>query len=92
MKNFDEKKYKRRLTIILTSEILTKALLKLPVKERSMFVMAFLRNDELEYVCKVLRISKPEAVELREQTANNFIENVTELERKSILGNEGSDE
>ncbi len=91
MKNFDERKYKRRLQKILTSEILVKALLKLPKKKRSMFVMTFLRNDRMEYVCKVLNISKREAVELKEQTINDFLENVADIQR-SYLFDEGSDE
>ena len=92
MKNFDEKKYKRRLQKVLTSEVLTKALLKLPRKERSMFVMTFLRNDCLEYVCKVLKVSKREAVELKEQTINDFLENVVNIQRAFLFDNEGSDE
>ena len=91
MKNFDEKKYKRRLQKVLTSEVLTKALLRLPKKERSMFVMTFLRNDRMEYVCKVLKISKREAVELKEQTINDFLENVVNIQR-TYLFEEGSDE
>ena len=91
MKNFDEQKYKRRLQKVLTSEILVKALLKLPKRERSMFVMTFLRNDRMEYVCKVLKISKREAVELKEQTINDFLENVVNIQR-SYLFEEGSEE
>ena len=91
MKNFDERKYKRRVQKILTSEILVKALLKLPKKKRSMFVMTFLRNDRMEYVCKVLNISKREAVELKEQTINDFLENVADIQR-SYLFSEGSDD
>ena len=91
MRNFDDKKYKRRVQKILTSEVLTKALLKLPKKERSMFVMSFLRNDSLEYVCKVLRISKREAVELKEKASNDFIENIATLEKKYLF-DEGSEE
>ncbi len=91
MKNFDEKKYKRRIQKVLTSEVLTKALLRLPKKERSMFVMTFLRNDRMEYVCKVLGISKRKAVELKEQTINDFLENVVNIQ-KSYLFDEGSDE
>ena len=92
MKNFDDKKYQRRIQKVLTSEILIKALLKLPKKERSMFVMTYLRNDRLEYVCKVLRISKREAVELKEQTINDFLENVVNIQRAYLFDNEGSDE
>mgnify|MGYP002853226399 CR=1 FL=1 len=92
MKNFDEKKYKRRLQKVLTSEVLTKALLRLPKKERSMFVMTFLRNDRLEYVCKVLSISKREAVELKKQTVNDFLENIVKLEVAYLFDNEGSEE
>lgn len=91
MKNFDVKKYKRRLQKVLTSEVLTKALLRLPRKERSMFVMTFLRNDRMEYVCKILKISKREAVELKEQTINDFLENVVNIQ-KTYLFDEGSDE
>lgn len=92
MKNFDEKKYKRRLQKVLTSEILVKALVKLPKRERSMFVMTFLRNDRMEYVCKVLKISKREAVELKEKTINDFLENVVNIQRTYLFDNEGSDE
>ena len=92
MKNFDEKKYKRRLQRVLTNEVFTKALLKLPKKERSMFVMMFLRNDRLEYVCKVLKISKREAVELKQQTVNDFLENIVKLEIDYLFENEGSEE
>ena len=56
-----------------------------------MFVMTFLRNDRTEYVCKVLKISKREAVELKEQTINDFLENVVNIQR-TYLFDEGSDE
>lgn len=86
MNYFDEEKYKRRLEIILTNEIYTKAFRKLPKKERSMFTMAVLRNDTLEHSCKTLNISKKEAVELESKSIKHFLNNVKKL---YAINNEG---
>lgn len=72
MNYFEEEKYKKRLEIILKNEIYTNALRKLPKKERSMFIMAILRNDTLEYSCKILNISKKEALELENNSIKHF--------------------
>lgn len=87
MNYFDEEKYKRRLEIIFKNEIYTNALRKLPKKERSMFIMAILRNDTLEYSCKTLNISKKEVLELENNSIKHFLSNVKKL---STTNNESS--
>jgi DNA-directed RNA polymerase specialized sigma subunit len=79
MSYFDEEKYKRRLEIILTNEIYTKALRKLPKNERSIFIMAIIRNDTLEHSCKVLNLSKKEALQLEDNAIKHFLNNVKKL-------------
>lgn len=87
MNYFDEEMYKRRLEIILTNEIYTEALRKLPKKERSMFAMTVIRNDTLERSCKILNISKNEALELENNSIKHFLSNIKKL---STTNNESS--
>ncbi len=86
MNYFDEEMYKRRLEIILTNEIYTNSLRKLPKIERSMFTMAIIRNDTLEHSCKVLNISKKEALEIESKAIKHFLNNIKKLSSNTSEG------
>ena len=77
--------------VALRSDIVAKSILKLPRKERSIFVMTYLRINRLEYICEKLKITREEALILKKKALVDFTDNLAELQRKRV-NEEGGDE
>lgn len=70
----------RRLKTILLSKTLTKAILRLPKEERSIFIMTYVRGFPLYKVCRTLKISRKEAIQLKEKALDDFFWNIEKFE------------
>ena len=89
--NFYYEKQNDTEEVALRSDIVAKSILKLPRKERSIFVMTYLRNNRLEYICEKLKITREEALILKKKALVDFTDNLAELQRKRV-NEEGGDE
>ena len=65
---------------ILESRTLTKAILRLPKEERRIFILVYLKNYSLKQLCKALRITKTEAITLKEKALDDFFWNIEKYE------------
>ena len=69
-----------RMKTILESRTLTKAILRLPKEERRVFILVYLKNYSLKQLCNALRITKAEAITLKEKALDDFFWNIEKYE------------
>ncbi len=80
MQDNDYRNSLMRLQIILHSKTLTKAILRLPKKERSVFVMTYIKKYPLYKVCNVLKLSRKEVIAMKEKALDDFFWNIEKFE------------
>ena len=70
----------QRMKTILESRTLTKAILRLPKEERKVFIMVYLKNYSLKNLCHSLKISRQDAITLKEKALDDFFWNIEKYE------------
>ena len=90
--NTNEKlKYKKRLEEIFKNEIYYSALKKLPLQEKRVFYLSLFKRLQLDEICKRERLSKKEAIRIKELSIEHFIKNVHLLEKQYFNNKTGEE-
>jgi len=61
---------------IFTNKIYFKAMKKVPLLEKRVLYLAIYETSDLEKICKILKLSKKEVIELKNKGIKHFKENV----------------
>lgn len=90
--NTNEKlKNKKRLEEIFKNEIYYSALKKLPLQEKRIFYLSLFKRLQLDEICKRERLSKKEAIRIKELSIEHFIKNVQLLEKQYFNNKTGEE-
>ena len=90
--NTNEKlKYKKQLEEIFKNEIYYSALKKLPLQEKRVFYLSLFKRLQLDEICKRERLSKKEAIRIKELSIEHFIKNVHLLEKQYFNNKTGEE-
>ena len=90
--NTNEKlKNKKQLEEIFKNEIYYSALKKLPLQEKRVFYLSLFKRLQLDEICKRERLSKKEAIRIKELSIEHFIKNVHLLEKQYFNNKTGEE-
>lgn len=71
-----DKKRKILIEKIITNKRYTLAIQKLSEIERKVFYLSIIKNERLDYVCNLLKLSRNEIIAIKKEAQKHFIENL----------------
>ncbi len=82
----------KRIEMFLKDKNFYLAIKKLPLLERRIFLLFVIKNQTLNDICSLLKISKTQALTLKRKSIRHFIKNLKKIQKNNFKagGNNGN--